>query len=93
MNVGSGGSYSVNRLVDLLGGDVVYIPKRPGEPDCTFADIGRIQAKLNWAPSVSFEEGVANMLEAIELWREAPVWTPVSIEEATRPWFDNLGRD
>src|SRR5207244_634487 len=33
MNVGSGSHYSVNRLVELLGGDVVHIPKRPGEPD------------------------------------------------------------
>ena len=37
--VASGRPVSVNRLVELLGGEVVYIPKRPGEPDCTHADI------------------------------------------------------
>ena len=35
MNVGSG-EISVNRIVKLLKGDVVKIPKRPGEPDVTF---------------------------------------------------------
>ena len=41
-NVGTGGTYSVNRLVALLGGGVVYVPKRPGEPDCTLADTSKI---------------------------------------------------
>ena len=43
-NVGAGNPQSINRLVELLGGEVVYVPKRPGEPDCTFADIGKIAA-------------------------------------------------
>ena len=41
-NVGSGGTYSINHLVHLLGGEATYIPQRPGEPHCTFADIGKI---------------------------------------------------
>ena len=32
-NLGAGNPQSVNRLVELLGGEVVYIPKRPGEPE------------------------------------------------------------
>ena len=75
-NVGSGGTYSVNRLVELLGGDVVHIPKRPGEPDCTFADTLKIRQVLGWEPRVSFEEGVRLMLENIEYWHDAPVWSP-----------------
>ena len=89
-NVGSGNSYSVNRLVDLLGGERTYIPKRPGEPDCTFADITRIQAELNWRPSVCFEDGVAVMLRNIEGWRDAPVWTTDTIREVTADWFKYL---
>src|SRR5262249_16109060 len=57
-NVGAGNPQSVNRLVELLSGPVIHIPKRPGEPDCTFADIGRIRRDLGWEPKVTFEEGV-----------------------------------
>jgi UDP-glucose 4-epimerase len=92
LNVGSGRPQSVNRLVELLGGDSVQVPKRPGEPDRTHADITRIRELLGWEPAVPFEEGVARMLERIEDWRDAPVWTPESIEEATRSWFRLLGR-
>lgn len=95
MNVGSGGTYSVNRLVELLDNPagVTHIPKRPGEPDCTFADISLITEKLGWQPKVSLEEGVASVLENIEYWRDAPVWTTESIAEATRDWFKYLGKN
>ena len=91
MNVGSGNHYSVNRLVELLGGPVVHIPKRPGEPDCTFADTTKIRRLLGWAPKVSFEEGVRRMLEHLDDWRDAPVWEPASISKATASWFKYLG--
>ena len=81
-NVGAGNPQPVNRLVELLGGDVVHLPKRPGEPDCTWADISKIKRHLGWQPRVSFEEGVAAMLKNIEYWRQAPVWDTVSIEAA-----------
>jgi len=86
-NIGSGGTYSVNRLVELLGGEVTYIPKRPGEPDCTFADTSKIRRLLGWRPKVSLAEGVTIMLDNIEHWSDAPVWTPDTIQEATCEWF------
>ena len=92
LNVGSGNTYSVNRLVELLEGPVTYIPKRPGEPDCTFADVSRIQTLLGWKAQVSFEDGVAKMLEHIDYWREAPVWSVEKISEATKDWFTYLGK-
>jgi UDP-glucose 4-epimerase len=90
-NVGSGGTYAVNRLVELLGGDVVHIPKRPGEPDCTFADVAKIERLLGWRSRTSLEDGVARMLERIDDWRDAPVWEPASIARATSSWFAHLG--
>jgi len=89
-NVGSGGTYSVNRLVELIGGPSTHIPKRPGEPDCTFADISKIRRVLGWSPSVPFEEGVRRVLARIDDWRDAPVWTPESISVATQDWFRYL---
>ena len=89
-NVGSGGTYSINTLVKLLGGEVVYIPKRPGEPDTTLADISKIKRMLNWQPKVTFEEGVKMLLENINYWKNAPVWTPYKIQKATKKWFTYL---
>ena len=90
-NLGAGNPQSVNRLVELLEGDKVYLPKRPGEPDCTWADITRITADLKWAPKVSFEDGVARMMAEINVWRDAPLWEPDSIAEATKTWFKYMG--
>lgn len=89
-NVGSGQTVSVNHIVDLLKGVTVHIPKRPGEPDCTFADISKIVAMTGWKPKVAIEEGVSKLLECIDDWADAPVWTPQSIGEATEDWFKNL---
>jgi UDP-glucose 4-epimerase len=89
-NLGAGRPQSVNRLVELLGGPVVYIPKRPGEPDVTFADISRITTELGWQPKVSFEEGVRRIMAEIDYWRDAPLWDAVSIADATRTWFAHL---
>lgn len=90
INIGSDNTYSVNQLVELLGGDVVHIPKRPGEPDCTWADISKAKTMLNWSPKVSLEEGVAILLENIDYWKEAPVWEEDSIAKATEKWFEYL---
>jgi UDP-glucose 4-epimerase len=89
-NIGAGRPQSINHLVELIGGDVVYIPKRPGEPDCTFADIAKAKEKLGWRPAVPFEEGVARMMAEIEHWRNAPLWDPDSIANATKTWFTYL---
>ena len=90
-NVGSGNHYSVNQLVALLEGDVVNISRRPGEPDCTFADVNKINDMLGWEAKVSLEEGVRQMLDRLEDWRDAPVWNPETIQQATSKWFQYLG--
>ncbi|MBS1982619.1 MAG: GDP-mannose 4,6-dehydratase [Bdellovibrionales bacterium] len=86
-NLGVSKPQSVNRLVELLGGEVTYVPKRPGEPDCTWADISKLQRDTGWKPELSFEQGVAEMLKNIDYWRNAPVWDPKSIAKATEGWF------
>ncbi len=89
-NLGSGTPKTIKYLVELLGGDSVNIPDRPGEPKCTWADIGRISTDLGWTPEVSFELGVRNVLDNIDYWKDAPVWTVNSINEATSEWFKYL---
>lgn len=90
-NVGSGGTYSVNRLAELIGGETVRIPKRPGEPDCTFADISKVKRDLGWSPRVTLEEGVRNLMTCLDEWADAPLWSPQTIAEATADWFRYLG--
>jgi len=90
INIGSNNTYSINRLVELLGGDVIYIPKRPGEPDCTWADISKANQLLNWKPKVSLEAGVEILLNNMEYWTDAPVWDQKSIAKATEKWFEYL---
>ena len=89
-NVGSDTTVSVNKIVELLGGNKVNIPKRPGEPDCTYADISKIKDELGWCPTISIEEGVDKILKNIDYWKEATVWNPASISEATEDWFKYL---
>jgi len=90
-NLGANNPQSINTLLKLLGAnEITYIPKRPGEPDCTWADTSKIQTELNWEPKVSFEDGVAKMLSEIECWQDAPLWTPENIAQATQTWFTYL---
>src|SRR3989344_8504222 len=89
-NVGSGGSYSINEMVKIIGGKSVRIPKRPGEPDCIYADIRKIRKILGWQPKVSFEEGMKKVMDNSAYWKNSKVWTPESIEKATRNWFKYL---
>ncbi|MFA6636243.1 MAG: SDR family oxidoreductase [Candidatus Omnitrophota bacterium] len=89
-NVGTGSPVSVNTLAEFLGGEKVYIPKRPGEPDSTHAETSKIFSAFGWKALVPFERGVSLCLERIDHWKGAPVWTPVSIEESTRAWFKYL---
>ena len=92
-NLGAGNPQTVNRLVSLIGGEITYIPKRPGEPDCTWADISKIQQQLGWKPNISFEEGVSRMMAEIAAWQDAPLWDKISIAEATKTWFQYLSKE
>lgn len=92
-NLGAGNPQTINHLADLLGGPRTHIPTRPGEPECTWADIRRIRADLAWTPRVSFEDGVKTMVANIDYWREAPVWEESTIAAATKSWFAYLTRN
>lgn len=86
-NVGSGKPKSINSLIKILKGKKVNIPKRPGEPNITYANIKKISKELNWRTKISFEEGVAIILNNIKLWQKAPLWDPKKIEKETKDWF------
>lgn len=93
INIGTGDPKSVNYLTELIGGKTEPIPKRPGEPDSTHADITKATKLLNWKPEVSFEEGVKIMLDNIDYWKDSPSWDKKAIENATKDWFKYLGKE
>jgi UDP-glucose 4-epimerase len=87
-NVGGGNPQKINYLAKLLEcKEIEYLPKRPGEPDITFADISKIKEELGWRPVITFEEGVKKVLKNINYWKNAPLWDKESINEATKSWF------
>ena len=86
-NLGAGKPNSINELIKIIGGKKIYLPKRPGEPNITHADISKLKNHLNWRPKVSFDKGVKKMLNSISDWEDAPLWDKKSIKIATKTWF------
>jgi UDP-glucose 4-epimerase len=89
-NVGSGKTIQVKKIIKYLGGKYVKIPKRPGEPNITHADISSIKKNLKWRPKIDIKQGIDLILKNINYWKKAPVWTPKSINKATKNWFKYL---
>lgn len=91
-NLGNGDPKSVNQLTDLLNGKKIFVPKRPGEPDITCANIDKIKGLLKWKPKVKFEDGVKKMVAEIDKWKDAPLWTPTTIKKVTATWFNYMSK-
>ena len=86
-NIGSGETVSINKIIKLLGGNKVFIKKRPGEPDCTFANISKVKKLIKWKPKIKIEKGIEYLIKDINYWKKAPIWTPKTINKATKLWF------
>ena len=65
-NVGTGAPQTILHLVELLGSEITYIPKRANEPQEHCADITKIKNALGWEPTVKFEDGIADVLQDIK---------------------------
>lgn len=90
-NIASGKPISVNDIAKLLGAKfTVNIPKRPGEPDVTYANINEAKEHLGWVPEISIEEGISELLDNLSSYKEAPLWDEKSIAKATEAWFRHL---
>lgn len=93
-NVGSGQPRKIIDLARMISKEpFVNVPKRPGEPDQTFADISKIESELSWRPVFSLEDGISRVLKETSHWANAPVWTPQTIADATSDWFKYLGKE
>jgi UDP-glucose 4-epimerase len=64
-NVGSGTNTSIKELADLISSRQTFGPRRPGDAQDTLADISLARKMLNWAPQISMEQGLREMLDAL----------------------------
>ena len=89
-NIGNGLPKSVNEMVKLIGGKKSFIPKRPGEPSITHANITKVKLKLNWEPKKSFKDGINDVLKNIDYWKNSILWNKSNIKKVTKNWFKYL---
>jgi UDP-glucose 4-epimerase len=92
-NIGTGNPQTVNHLANLVGGKKINIPDRPGEPMRSCANISKARKILKWKPEIKFETGIREMLQDINKWKDAPLWTPKKIKNATKTWFSFLKKN
>ncbi len=62
INIGAGHNASVNAIAKLIGGPKEYIPARLESRD-SLADNSKAKRLLGWKPTVSLEEGIAELKE------------------------------
>ena len=93
LNVGTGKPKTVNELANLISNKKVFIPKRPGEPDITQADIAKIKNTIKWKPKVEFKDGLEIVFKNIQYWSNTPVWSPEKIKKTTKNWFKYIGKN
>jgi len=91
-NLGAGNPVKINEIINILDANVEFIPDRPGEPRITWANISKISTELNWKPKIGIEAGVSKLLDNLEYWSDAPLWTADKIRIATQEWFNNLNK-
>lgn len=58
INVGTGISYSVKEISDMIGGESIHLPPRIGEARTTLADNTLAKLVLNWHPKVMLEDWI-----------------------------------
>ena len=61
LNVAAGRNVSVATLAELIGGEVEYLPSRPGDAQDTYGDNRKAKELLGWEPTIMLEEGIAEL--------------------------------
>ena len=67
-NIGGGSmaslQYVIDQIEDLVGASIATnkVPRPPGDPDKTGADISQAEKYLNWTPSIDLPTGIAQQV-------------------------------
>ena len=63
-NLGSGKETSINKIANMIGGKKIFIPKRPGDPNRSCANISKIKKDIKWKPRISIIEGIERLFQS-----------------------------
>ncbi|MFH1292402.1 MAG: NAD-dependent dehydratase, partial [bacterium] len=61
INIGSGQQTSINKIAELIGGEITNLPARDGEMRLVQADTNRAKELLGWESSISLAEGLKKL--------------------------------
>jgi nucleoside-diphosphate-sugar epimerase len=63
LNIGQGNAVSINRIAEMIGGPLEYLPRRRGDMLHTLADYSAAESSLGWRPQVTTDEGVNELID------------------------------
>jgi nucleoside-diphosphate-sugar epimerase len=64
VNIGRGRNVTVNRIAELIGGENIHLPPRPGDARHTLADWSQARDVLGWQPEVDIENALPELLQS-----------------------------
>jgi len=89
-NISTSKSHKVISIAKKISTNLVFIPKRPGEPDKTQGDNTKFIKKFKWKPKINIHDGIKKILKEKHSFMKAPIWTPKKIKKVTSDWFKYL---
>ena len=61
--LGRGVNFSIKEIAEMFGGEIEYIPKRPGEYDVTLCDYSKASETLGWNPVKNLDDYIRDVIE------------------------------
>ena len=61
--LGRGVNFSIKELAEMFGGEIEYIPKRPGEYDVTLCDYSNANKVLGWKPTKNLDDYIKEVIK------------------------------
>jgi len=95
-NLGGGNPQEINYLIKLMFGKYYprdTVPARKGEPLVTWADITKVKEKLGWIPEITFEQGIKEVMENINNYKNFPYFDKEEYYKAHKDWHKYLGEN
>ncbi|MFA6428959.1 MAG: NAD-dependent epimerase/dehydratase family protein [Patescibacteria group bacterium] len=63
LNVGAGETHAIKEIAEIIGGPVVHIEPRKGDPIASLADTSLTKECLGWEPRVKLRDGLRDLIQ------------------------------